>query len=423
MPAPEPVLEPARGRGRAPVPEVKPSTILHVDMDAFFASVEEADDPTLRGKAVVVGAGPRAVVTSANYIARTFGIHAAMPVAQARRLAPHAIFLPNRHHRYGEVSSEVMSIFRDFSPLVEPLSLDEAFIDVSGAMKLIGTAREIGTQIRSRIENELQITCSVGISTTKLIAKLASGRCKPNGLLEIADDRVLDFLHPLPIRELWGVGPKTAEALIRLGLQTIGDIAHTPRTTLVRALGAGQGESLYELAWGRDYRAVESDTADKSIGAEETFAHDIDDNEELLAQLLRVTERVARRLRDQELVTRTISIKIRFSDFTTITRTKTIDLPTNSTQEIYEQVRRLFDALALVRTRVRLVGVRLENLESDTGLVEQLTLGSREKGWRQVDKALDLARRRFGGGALKPARLIEPSHESSQEPDGHEGEP
>mgnify|MGYP003345070188 FL=1 len=385
--------------------------ILHVDMDAFFASVEEADDPTLKGKAVVVGAGPRAVVTSANYIARTFGIRAAMPVAQARRLAPHAIFLPNRHYRYGEVSSEVMSIFRDFSPLVEPLSLDEAFLDVTGATRLIGTAREIGNQIRARIENELHITCSVGISTTKLIAKLASSRCKPNGLLEIPQERVLDFLHPLPVRELWGVGPKTAEALIRLGLETIGDIAQTPPHTLIRALGAGQGESLYELAWGRDPREVAESVVDKSIGAEETFAHDLDESEELLAQLLRVTERAARRLRDQKLATRTISIKIRFSDFTTITRSKTIDLPTNSTQEIYDQVRRLFNALALVRARVRLVGVRLENLESDQGLLEQLTLGSREKGWRQVDKALDRARRRFGGGALKPARLLESEDE------------
>jgi DNA polymerase-4 len=380
------------------VPEVKPSTILHVDMDAFFASVEEADNPELKGKAVVVGAGPRAVVTSANYVARGFGIRAAMPVAQARRLAPHAIFLPNRHHRYGEVSADVMRIFGDFSPHVEPLSLDEAFIDVSGATRLIGTARDIAVQIRARIEGELKITCSVGISTTKLIAKLASGRCKPNGILEIADDRVLEFLHPLPVRELWGVGPKTGEALTKLGLQTIGDIAHTPRGTLIRALGQGQGESLYELAWGR-----------------ETFARDIDDNEELLAELLRVTERVARRLRDQQFVARTIAIKIRFSDFTTITRSKSIDLPTASTQEIYEQVRRLFTALGLVRARVRLVGVRLENLESDAGLVEQLTLGSREKGWRQVDQALDRARRRFGGGALKPARLIESSGQDEEE--------
>jgi DNA polymerase-4 len=214
---------------------------------------------------------------------------------------------------------------------------------------------------------------------------------------------------------LWGVGPKTGEALTKLGLQTIGDIAHTPRGTLIRALGQGQGESLYELAWGRDLRAVEESAIEKSIGAEETFARDIDDNEELLAELLRVTERVARRLRDQQFVARTIAIKIRFSDFTTITRSKSIDLPTASTQEIYEQVRRLFTALGLVRARVRLVGVRLENLESDAGLVEQLTLGSREKGWRQVDQALDRARRRFGGGALKPARLIESSGQDEEE--------
>ena len=402
-----------------PVPEGKPSTILHVDMDAFFASVEEADNPELQGKAVVVGAGSRAVVTSANYIARTFGIRAAMPVAQARRLAPQAIFVPNRHHRYSEVSAEVMSIFHDFSPLVEPLSLDEAFLDVAGATRLLGSAREIATEIRSRVANQLKITCSVGISTTKLIAKLASSRCKPNGMLEITEERILDFLHPLPVSELWGVGPKTAEALTRLGLRTIGDIAHTPRGTLVRALGQAQGTSLYELAWGRDLRVVEASVSDKSIGAEETFARDLDDNEELRAELLRVTERVARRLRDQQLVTRTIAIKVRFSDFTTITRSKTIDLPTSSTQEIYDQVKRLFDALHLVRVRVRLVGVRLENLESDHGVVEQMTLGAREKGWRQVDKALDRARRRFGGGALKPARLIEPGSKS----EGDAGEP
>ena len=288
--------------------------ILHVDMDAFFASVEEADDPTLKGKAVVVGAGPRAVVTSANYIARTFGIRAAMPVAQARRLAPHAIFLPNRHYRYSEVSSEVMSIFRDFSPLVEPLSLDEAFLDVTGATRLIGTAREIGNQIRARIENELHITCSVGISTTKLIAKLASSRCKPNGLLEIPQERVLDFLHPLPVRELWGVGPKTAEALIRLGLETIGDIAQTPPHTLIRALGAGQGESLYELAWGRDFRDVEPESEDRSISAAETFAHDIDDTEELLTEFLRLTEKATGRMRRKNLAAYTISIKVRFKN-------------------------------------------------------------------------------------------------------------
>jgi DNA polymerase-4 len=259
--------------------EAMQSTILHVDMDAFYASVSERDNPTLKGKAVVVGAGARGVVLSANYEARKFGIHAAMPVGRARRLAPHAIFIPPDHARYSEVSEGIMEIFQSFTPLVEPISLDEAFLDVTGAKRLLGTGREIAQAIRAKVEKQEGITCSVGIAPSKFIAKLASGHCKPNGILEIPADRILAFLHPLPVKAIWGVGPKTAEVLERLGLRTVEDIAKLPRTTLIRALGEASGASLYELAWGRDYRDVVIDEPEKSISAAETFAIDLDNPE------------------------------------------------------------------------------------------------------------------------------------------------
>ena len=243
-------------------------------MDAFYASVAERDDSTLKGKEVVVGAGARGVVLSANYAARKLGIRAAMPVSRAQRMAPRAIFVQPDHARYSEVSSHVMEIFHSYTPLVEPLSLDEAFLDVTGSLRLKGTGREIAKKIREEVQGSEGITCSVGIASTKFIAKLASQHCKPNGMLEILPDRVLEFLHPLPVGAIWGVGPKTNEELLRLGLRKVGDIAHTPRSTLIRALGEGAGASLYELAWGRDYRDVTPDEPDKSISAAETFSED-----------------------------------------------------------------------------------------------------------------------------------------------------
>ena len=388
------------------------STILHVDMDAFFASVEERDNPELKGKPVFVGMGIRGVVSAANYVARKYGIHSAMPISQARRLAPHAIFLPVNHPRYSEVSSHIMEIFRSYSPYVEPLSVDEAFIDVTGARKLLGTGREIAQKIRAEVEASQGITCSVGIASTKFIAKLASSRCKPNGLLEIAPDRVLEFLHPLAASEMWGVGPKTNEELAKLGLRTIGDIAHTPRATLIRALGEASGASLYELAWGRDYRDVVPEEPDKSISAAETFPFDIEDQEEILRELLRLTERATGRMREKGLASQTISIKVRFADFRTITRSKTVPLPLAGVHETYEVVRTLFKALHLDRARIRLVGVSLDSLVDSDGLPEQLQLGEREKGWREATKAIDQASARFGHGSVRPARLIEGGEEN-----------
>ena len=384
------------------------STILHIDMDAFYASVAERDDPTLRGKEVVVGAGARGVVLSANYAARKLGIRAAMPVGRAQRMAPHAIFVHPDHARYSEVSSHVMEIFHSYTPLVEPLSLDEAFLDVTGSKRLKGSGREIGAKIREEISASQGITCSVGIASTKFIAKLASQHCKPNGLLEIAPDRVLEFLHPLPVNAIWGVGPKTNEELQRLGLRTVADIAQTPRSTLIRALGEGTGASLYELAWGRDYRDVTPDEPDKSISAAETFAEDLEDPDEILREFLRLIEKATGRMRKRNLAAQTVSIKVRFSDFKTITRSKTLELPVIGVQESYEVVKKLYLGLKLDRARLRLVGVALENLIDQSAAPPQLILGEREKGWREATEAIDRATARFGKGSVRPARLVDP---------------
>ena len=388
-------------------PVISQSTILHVDMDAFFASVEERDNPALKGRAVVVGSGVRGVVSAANYEARKFGIHAAMPVGRAKRLAPHAIFVPPNMSRYSEVSTHIMEIFRSVTPLVEPLSLDEAFLDVTGAKRLLGSGREIAKSIREKIEASQGITCSVGIATSKFIAKLASGRCKPNGMLEIAHDRVLEFLHPLPVNIIWGVGPKTNEELAKLGLLTVADIANTPRQTLIRALGQVTGASLYELSWGRDYREVIPEEIDKSISAAETFDTDIEDQEIILREFLRLTEKATYRMREKDFSARTISIKVRFADFKTITRSKTLPLPLSATHEVFEVVKALFLALKLDRARVRLVGVSLDGFEDGVDGTEQLILGEREKGWRQATAAIDRASARFGQGSVRPARLFD----------------
>lgn len=382
------------------------ATILHVDMDAFFASVAEKDDPKLKGKAVVVGAGVRGVVSAANYEARKFGIRAAMPVYRAKALAPHAIFVTPDPKRYSEVSEQVMAIFEDVTPYVEPISLDEAFLDVTGARKLLGSGRQIADLIRARVEKEQGITCSVGIAHNKFIAKIASGHCKPNGVLEIDPDKMLDFLHPLPAAEIWGVGPKTNEHLTKLGLVTVGDIANTPRGTLIRVLGQASGSSLYELAWGRDYRDVVTERIEKSISASETFDIDLDNQEEILKELLRLTEKSTERMRAKGFATNTVSIKVRFADFSTITRAKTLDLPITSTQEIFEVAKNLYLALKLDRALIRLVGISLDSLVENED-IQQMVLGQRNIGWKQADKAVDLIKAKFGRGSLRPARLVE----------------
>jgi DNA polymerase-4 len=389
------------------------TVILHVDMDAFYASVAELDHPEYKGKALVVGAGTRGVVLSANYEARKFGIRAAMPVGRAKRMAPHAIFIAPEHHRYSEISERVMAIFHSYTPLVEPISLDEAFLDVTGSQKLFGTGREIAAKIREQVEKEEGITCSVGLAQSKFIAKLASQHCKPNGMLEIKPDRILEFLHPLPVRAIWGVGPKTAESLERLGLHTVSDIAHTPRATLIRALGESTGASLYELAWGRDYRDVIPDEPEKSIGNEETFSEDLDNPEEILREFLRMTEKATARLRERSLFAKTISIKIKFADFSSLTRSKTVPIAIDNTHDTYEVVKALYLALRNEGARIRLVGVSLSHLQE--GAPVQLELGARERGWREADSAIDRAQARFGRGSVRPGRLISPESGSEEQ--------
>ena len=382
-------------------------TVLHVDMDAFFASVEVRKRPELAGTPVIVGgAGNRGVVTSATYEARRYGVQAAMPTARALRLCPTATVLPGDMSLYSEVSRSVMALFRSITPLVEPLSLDEAFLDVRGAGRRLGDAAEIGEYIRARVFDEQGITCSVGVAPTKFVAKLASTNAKPDGMLVVRPAEVMDFLHPLPVGALWGVGPKTEEVLLRLGLRTVGDLAHVPAKTLQRAVGAASGSHLHELAWGRDPRRVVPDEQEKSTGHEETFSTDIDDPAVIHRELLLLSERTAARLRSGGWLTRTVSIKVRFADFATITRSRTLDVPTDVGQELYDTARGLFDALGLDRARIRLVGVRAERLVDAGSAPQQLELGAREYGRREAELAVDRAARRFGAGAVRPATLL-----------------
>jgi DNA polymerase-4 len=331
-----------------------------------------------------------------------------MPMMRARRMCPAAVVLRPDFATYAEVSAGVMELFRTITPLVEPLSLDEAFLDVSGARRRLGTPTQIATWIRARVVDEQDITCSVGVAPTKFVAKLASTRSKPDGLLTVPSDGVVAFLHPLPVEALWGVGEKTAEALRRLGLRTVGDIARTPAGTLQRALGPGVGSHLSALSWGRDERNVVPTEPDKSIGHEETFARDVDDPAVVLRELLRLSERTAARLREQGYAAKTISIKVRFADFTTITRSRTVRLPTDTGRDVYEVARALFLALGLQRARLRLVGVRAESLVPARQAARQLRLGERDSGWREADQAVDRASRRFGAGAVRPATLVNP---------------
>src|SRR3954469_3928846 len=376
-------------------------------MDAFYASVELRSRPELIGTPVIVGGlGSRSVVLSATYEARAYGVHSAMPMMRARRLCPQATVIEPHHDRYAEASRGVMEVFRSITPLVEPLSLDEAFLDVAGAQRRLGSPRQIGELIRARVEDEQGITCSVGVAPTKFVAKLASARAKPDGLIVVPRDDVIAFLHPLPVGVLWGVGDKTEEALTRLGLRTIGDIANTPTATLQRALGPAAGAHLSALAWGRDERDVVAHEPDKSIGAEETFARDVDDPAVVLRELLRLSERTAARLRATGHVGRTVSLKVRFADFTTITRAKTLREPTDVARAVYDTARGLYDALGLQRARIRLVGVRMEGLAVADETPRQLAIGGGDDEWRAAEAAADRAAARFGPGAVRPATLV-----------------
>ncbi|MFC4019518.1 DNA polymerase IV [Micromonospora sp. GCM10011542] len=382
------------------------SGILHVDMDAFFASVEVRHRPELRGRPVVVGGvGPRGVVSSASYEARRYGVRSAMPTSRARALCPHAVYLPPDFAAYTAASRAVMQIFRDVTPLVEPLSLDEAFLDVTGARRLFGSPAAIARLIRRRVAEEQGITCSVGVAPSKFVAKLGSTRAKPDGLLVVPAGQVLDFLHPLPVDALWGVGEKAAESLRRLGLATVGDLAEAPLGMVRRAVGEASAEHLHELAWGRDPRRVSPEHVDKSIGAEVTFDADVGDPLEIRRTLLALSEKVGVRLRRSEQVGRTVSLKVRLADFRTVNRSRTLGVPTDTAREMFDTVWALYTALD-PSERIRLLGVRVEGLASAQETPRQLTLGAPEHGWREAEAAADAAAARFGRSVIGPASLL-----------------
>ena len=384
--------------------------VLHVDMDAFYASVMVRDRPDLQQVPVVVGGGHRGVVLSANYLAREHGVRSAMPMTRARRACPAAVVVPPDYDTFSAVSSSVMETFRQVTPLVQVLSLDEAFLDVSGSLRRFGSPYAIAEHLRARIHDEQRITCSVGVASTLGTAKLASRRAKPDGVVVVPPEEVTTFLHPLGVEELWGVGEKTAAMLHRLGLMTVGDVPHTPLPTLQRAVGPAMGTQLHQLAWGHDRRTVTArrglEEPDKSIGADETFGRDTDDHEVILRELLRLSAKVAGRMRTAQVAGRTVTLKVRFADFTTITRTRTIGEATDVTQEIYQTAADLFAALGLQRARIRLVGVRVEGLVPRSRVQRQLVLGAREHGWSEADQAVDRAVLRFGDRAVRPATLL-----------------
>ena len=388
--------------------ELRRSSILHVDMDAFFVSVELRSRPGLRGKPVIVGyPADRSVVLSASYEARAFGVKSAMPMAVAARMCPSAIIIEPRHKLYYEVSAQLMAIFGSITDLVEPLSVDEAFLDVGGAIRRLGSPREIGEIIRRRVLGELGITASVGIAASKFVAKIASTRCKPDGLLLIAPDETVAYLHSLPVNALWGVGAKTVEVLARMGIRTVADVAATPPASLKKSLGAS-GEHVYRLSWGIDPRPVTPVRLEKSIGAEETFAVDTADDVLLQRELLRLSHRTAERLRSTGMVARTISLKLRYADFSTITRSRTVHSPVDSAQLIFAVTVQLLESLGTRPMTVRLVGVRAEQLEDAAHTSLQLSLDRRDDNWRAAEQALDRVAEKFGSKSVIPARLLDP---------------
>jgi DNA polymerase-4 len=377
--------------------------ILHVDMDAFYASVEERDDPAIAGRAVIVGgtAEGRGVVAAANYEARKFGVHSAMSAARAVRLCPHATFIMPRMDRYAEVSREVRSIIDEFTPLVEPLSLDEAFLDATGSEHLFGSSAEIGLLLKDRIRTELRLIASVGVAPNKFLAKIASDLRKPDGYVVVDKDKVQEFLDPLPVGRIWGVGKVTGQVFDRLGIRTIGELRQLPMPKLNHLFGSS-GEHYWRLSHGLDDRNVVPDREAKSISHETTFAEDIGDSEVLQAWLLELVEQVARRLRSQELKGRTVELKVRFADFHTITRSATLAEPTNTTLEL------MGAATGLLQTKlprghlpVRLLGFGVTGFD-DSGQSQRHLFGEPDrKRQRQLDEVSDRIAGKFGDAAIR----------------------
>lgn len=384
--------------------------VLHVDMDAFFASVELLDRPDLVDKPVLVGHdGPRGVVSSANYVARAYGVRSAMPVAVAKRMCPAVHVLSHRMRLYQEYSGRVREIFLSITPLVEQISIDEAFLDVSGAVRLFGEPVQIARLLRDRVYEQTGLRCSVGIANSKFVAKIATNEAKPDGIRLVEADRVQQFLDPLPISALWGVGKVTEEKLLRHGLHTISDIATIPQPRLVKMLGGALGDKLFRLARGRDERVVDpGHRVEKSISNEVTFERDVTDPAQIRRELLRLAHRVAGRLRAESLVAGTISIKKRFDDFQTVSRSRTLEEPTDVGHQLYEVALSLDESTTQGRP-VRLLGIRAEHLRQASGFEQANLLWGGEHDWQQTDKTVDAISQKFGSGAVRPARLVDPS--------------
>ncbi|WP_053388188.1 DNA polymerase IV [Leucobacter japonicus] len=381
------------------------ASMLHVDMDSFFVSVELLERPELRGLPVAAAHDTsRSVVSSASYEARKFGVRSAMPVARAKQLCPQLVLVTPTYAKYREASRAVMAVFEEFTPLVEPLSIDEAFLDVAGTVRLFGAPMEIARAIRERVRERTGLPASVGLAGTKFIAKLASQRAKPDGILEIPPARTLEFLHPLPIGAMWGVGQATERALHARAIHTVGELAREPLATLERIVGRASAQRLHDLANGRDARRVETTRVEKSIGHEETFAHDVSDVAVLHRELLRLATRAGERLRAAGLESRTISIKVRWGNFDTITRSRTLGEATHATQRIFQTAKELFEGVDRGGRAVRLIGVRAEQLVAAGS--DLAALWSDDDGWRAVDHAVDEVRGRFGTDGVTSASLL-----------------
>lgn len=390
--------------GSAPIP---PEPILHVDMDAFYASIESRDDPSLAGIPLAVGgAGPRGVVMSASYEARAYGVRSAMPSVRGRRLCPELVFVPPDFVRYRAESELVMEILFSVTPLAEPISLDEAFLDVSGAGRLFGSPEEIAHRIRARVRDERSLACSVGVAPNKFLAKLASAKAKPDGVVLVRAAAAQAFLDPLPVEDLWGVGERTAQALRRLGARTVAELAGLPRPALVKALGPRAAAHLSELARGIDTRPVVPGEQPKQVSAEETYERDLDDTGEIHRELLRLSERVGTRLRADRIAARTIAVKVRLAGFKTLTRAHTLAEATGVSERIWHVARDLYDGIPLERPRIRLLGVAASGLVGGEG-AEQMRLDARPDPWRAAEGAIDRLRRRFGRGAVDRAALAD----------------
>jgi DNA polymerase-4 len=385
-----------------------PLTILHLDMDAFYASVEQRDRPELRGKPVIVGGlKGRGVVSAASYAARAFGVHSAMPMSTARRLCPQGIFLPVRMTHYAAIGHQIRDIFLSFTPLVEPLSLDEAFLDVHGCEGLFGPPHEIARQIKDRIQVETGLTASVGVAPNKFLAKLASDHGKPNGFVVLSPQEVSAFLHPLPIGRLWGVGAKGGKRLQALGVHTIGQLATLPEQVLVDNLG-DLGRHLWRLAHGIDDRTVVPDREAKSISTETTFAHDLQDRRVLRIWLLDLVDHLASRLRQQGIWASTVEVKLRSSDFRTRTCSQSLPDPTHTTAVLWQTAVRLLErSLSRDVLPVRLLGVGATRLTKTPVIQPGLFEGDQPERQNHLDQAIDAIRNQFGNGAIQRGSLLE----------------